>query len=268
MNPFFFGSADHSLFGIFQPAQGETPGRAGVLLCNPYGQEAIRVHRIYRVLADRLVRAGAHVLRFDYYATGDSAGEDAQGDLDDWAGDVIAAHEALVRRSRASRVVWIGARLGATLAIEASATCKPDLLVLWEPILDGVAYLHDLAEATREALETSYDVPVPAWRAMLASGRIVPERECNGIELGERLRLQLEALTPARIATPKAGRCDLIVRADAPTSAALAERWTQCGLHVERLVLKHDFDWMPAEALSPGLVPADIVRFLVHRAER
>ena len=74
MTPIQFGPADRRLFGLLQPAQGNAT-RTGVVLCNPMGQEAVRVHRMYRVLADRLNRAGLHVLRFDWFGSGDSAGD-------------------------------------------------------------------------------------------------------------------------------------------------------------------------------------------------
>src|ERR1700755_3241688 len=52
-----------------------TPVEAGdvaLLICNPFGYEALCAHRALRVLAERAALAGAHVLRFDYRGTGDS----------------------------------------------------------------------------------------------------------------------------------------------------------------------------------------------------
>ncbi len=67
-----FGTSGRELFGIYHAAEVVSPSRPAVLLCNPFGQEAVRAHRIYRILAERLARAGHNVMRFDYYATGDS----------------------------------------------------------------------------------------------------------------------------------------------------------------------------------------------------
>jgi hypothetical protein len=58
----------------------DAPG-AAVLLCNPFGQEAIRCHRAFRLLSARLASSGIPSLRFDYFGTGDSPGNDGEGDL-------------------------------------------------------------------------------------------------------------------------------------------------------------------------------------------
>jgi len=268
MIPFYFGAIDRQLFGLFQGA-GPSAARA-VLLCNPYGQEAIRTHRMYRVLADRLVRAGYDVLRFDYFATGDSAGDDAQGELVQWTEDIGRAHAELVRRSSTDRVTWVGVRLGATLAIRASAIAPrpPDHLILWEAIVDGQHYLQQLSERFVQTLETSYDVPNPPWRKMLALGEFDLDREGVGFEVGERLHQQLGDLTPASLPMPVAIRCDVIEREPRPEVAALVKGWIRGGLRATEGSLAHDFDWLAAEALSTALVPAQVIQTLIERITR
>ena len=51
MTPVRFGAAPAGLVGMFHPADNGATHPA-VLLLNPFGQEAIRCHRLYRVLAD------------------------------------------------------------------------------------------------------------------------------------------------------------------------------------------------------------------------
>jgi uncharacterized protein len=269
MTPFFFGPSDRRLFGLFQPAWGSPSPASAVLLCNPFGQEALRTHRLYRVLADRLTRAGVAVLRFDYFATGDSAGNDAEGELAGWTNDLRAAHDELVRRVKSASIIWIGARLGATLAIKASATqgTAPDRLILWEPVVDGAAYLGELAERHMQTLETSYKYPQPPpWRAMLASGSWVLEREGVGFELGDGLRAQLCDLSPTSLAMPRFSRCEVIERTERPTILDIVQGWRRAGLCVNEVALVHDFDWLAAEALNTALVPAESVQLLVQLA--
>lgn len=264
MTPFFFGRPERQLFGLFQSAQTSLPATAGVLLCNPFGQEAVRTHRMFRVLADRLNRAGIDVLRFDYFATGDSAGDDAEGEPTGWARDLCAAHEELSRRSRAARIIWIGARLGASLAIKATAlaTHPPERLILWEPIVDGPAYLRELAVRHIQTLETSYNFPNSPWRELLDLGSTVLEREGIGFELGESLRAQLGELRWESIAAPRASRCDIIEPREHSSVSEMIRRWRARGLSVNEVRLVHDFDWLAAEALDTALVPAEAVLLL------
>lgn len=268
MKPFYFGAIDKQLFGLFQSA-GPPTARA-VLLCNPYGQEAVRTHRMYRVLADRLVRAGHDVLRFDYFATGDSAGNDDEGELIRWSDDIARAHAELARRSSADQVTWVGVRLGATLAIRASASAPrpPDHLILWEPIVDGKDYLHQLSQRFVQTLEVSYDVPDPAWRKMLARGEFNLDREGVGFEVGDRLHQQLAGLSPTSLPMPGAIRCDVIERECRPEVRDMVQGWMRGGLRATESSVMHDFDWLAAEALSTALVPAQVIQVLSERITR
>jgi len=263
MTPFFFGSAPRRLFAILQPSQGPAAATAA-LLCNPYGQEAVRTHRMYRVLADRLARDGVDVMRFDYYATGDSAGDDADGDLEGWIGDLVEAHEELRRRSPGARVVWIGTRLGATLAIQATVrtTHPPARLVLWEPIVDGAAYVDALAARFLEALESGYDVPSAAWRRLQPTLASRLEREGIGFEIGDTLRAQLRALDASSLCVPRGSQCIVVEPPSEGRHDALLAAWRRAGVDTRVEALQHDFDWMAAEALSTALVPAPAVQLL------
>ena len=216
------------------------------------------------MLADRLTRSGNDVLRFDYFATGDSAGDDAVGELDGWAKDLSTAHEELMRRSPAACVVWVGARLGATLAIKASAlaTRAPDRLILWEPVVDGNAYLRELAERHMLTLEASYNFPNSPWKLTRGSESTSLDREGVGFELGDCLRAQLRELRPETIAAPRTSVCEIIERGNVASVSQIIERWRQTGLAVNEVRLAHDFDWLAAEALDTALVPAQAVRVL------
>lgn len=145
VQPFFFNG--NRLYGCYQAALGRAQD-AVVVLCNAFGDESLRAHRAYRQLAIRLNRVGFPVMRFDYYGTGDSLGEDADGTLTQWRLDAQAAVDEAKRRAGASKVVLVGLRLGASLAAQV-ASQRQDIikLALWEPIVDGAAYLTELQEA-------------------------------------------------------------------------------------------------------------------------
>lgn len=146
IQPFYFGPSAARLYGIYHPAQ---PGRKyAVLLCYPFGDEYIRSHRAFHQLATRLNRLGFPVLRFDYYGCGDSSGEDTDASLTQWLADTASAVDELKQRSGLSNVTLVGLRLGAAVAL-LTAQSRRDIagLALWEPIVNGHAYLDDLQEA-------------------------------------------------------------------------------------------------------------------------
>ncbi len=146
----YFGTGTH-LLGAFHLAQRLQPRRTAVLLCSPFGEEASRAHRTYRVLATQLERAGFSVLRFDYSGTGDSLGQAEDVTLATCVADIGAAAEGLLAASGAQRVALVGLRLGATLALLASTRgLRPRHLLLWDPIVDGAAYLRELVTQHRE----------------------------------------------------------------------------------------------------------------------
>ncbi|MGB0129739.1 MAG: alpha/beta fold hydrolase [Rhodocyclaceae bacterium] len=146
MNPFFFGDGQRRLFGLFTPGRGAAPGKRAIVLCHPWGAEYLYAHRALRQLASMLAAAGFHVLRFDYFGTGDSAGDMEQADLAGWEGDIEMAIEELKDTAEATWVGLIGLRLGGTLAarVAARARSRVNALVLWDPVVSGAEYLREL----------------------------------------------------------------------------------------------------------------------------
>lgn len=146
MNPFYFGSAQRRLFGLYTPARAGSARMRAVVLCHPWGQEYLRAHRAMRHVARLLSEAGFHVLQFDYFGTGDSAGEMTDADLIGWSHDIDMAVDELKDTTGVTRVTLIGLRLGATLAASVAVKRRNDMdaLVLWDPIVSGIDYLAEL----------------------------------------------------------------------------------------------------------------------------
>jgi uncharacterized protein len=118
-----------------------------VVLCPPIGHEYVRAHRAFRQFASALAREGFAVMRFDYSGTGDSAGDPTDVGLPEWLRDVHAASQEARRRSGFERTAFVGARLGAVLAMLAAAREGPARdVVLWDPPPSGEAYLRELEE--------------------------------------------------------------------------------------------------------------------------
>jgi pimeloyl-ACP methyl ester carboxylesterase len=161
----WFGPANEPLFGWYHGPFGPAPRGMAVVVCPPFGYEAICTHRALRALAVRLAAAGLPVLRFDYHGTGDSSGDDrAAGRMGAWLESVGLACDEVRTRSGAKRVALVGLRLGGTLAFLAAAerAAKGDVaaLVLWAPLLSGRTYLREL-KMLRSSVEGEMTVPSP-----------------------------------------------------------------------------------------------------------
>jgi len=263
MTPLLFGPASRQLFGLFHPSERE--GSTAVLICGPFGQESIRAHRLMRVLADRLARAGVAVLRFDYYGCGDSPGDDDEGELEGWRRDVGVAHDELKRLSGATHVVWLGARLGASIAVLAarSGRSDPARLLLWDPVIDGARYLSHLREKHVDALERSFVMPNPAWRRQLTRQPEHIVQELIGYALSPALYGQLRALDAA--ALPLTALYETTVLADADDASA--RHWADLqlarNLPVRLLPFKHPMAWTSDPHPNNAMVPAEALQRLL-----
>lgn len=146
MTPLYFGTGQRRLFGVLDPAEAKSSHARAALICYPWGPEYIFAHRALRYLARQLAGRGYNVLRFDYYGTGDSAGEDSEARLSGWREDIAAAIGELKDFCDAKAVVLIGLRLGASLAAQVAASSRKDVaaLVLWDPAVSGPEHLQIL----------------------------------------------------------------------------------------------------------------------------
>ncbi len=144
----YFGAAGRPLFGFYHPPGDDAWRSTAVVLCNPLGTDMTRSDRTYRHLAERLSAAGFASLRFDFFGTGDSGGDEfAPGLVHDWIEDVGAAIDLVRARSGARTIALVGLRLGATLAcLHAAGRDDVDSLVLWSPVVTGSGFVGDVTK--------------------------------------------------------------------------------------------------------------------------
>ncbi len=128
-------------------------GGVAVLLCPALGWDGLHAYRGYRRLADRFAAAGYPALRFQYPGTGDSADLPNTGTLDTgtldqwdiWRRSVHDAADWLRAATGASRLLLVGLRFGAALAL-AAAESRTDVggVLLLAPVLRGKSYMRQL----------------------------------------------------------------------------------------------------------------------------
>ncbi|MFM9424929.1 hypothetical protein RCH10_001362 [Variovorax sp. GrIS 2.14] len=262
MIPLLFGQPSRQLFGLYHTP--EKSSDLAVLICPPFGQEAIRTHRFFRVLSDRLARSGAAVLRFDLYGSGDSGGADLDGDFEGWWRDICTAHDELQRHAVGRRVVWLGSRMGATLAAMAdrSGLCDPERIILWDPIFDGARYMESLRLAHVEALERSYFMPDRAWRKRLENEAEAYTDEVLGVAISPQLRQQFRSLVPGAVKAPT-HRTVMLADPDDHT----ANKWAQSAIAnhapLRMASFRHSLDWTTDPNAENPVVPGEAVQRLL-----
>jgi pimeloyl-ACP methyl ester carboxylesterase len=202
------------LFGVLhEPARLGGDGGA-VVVCAPLWREAIRAHRVLRQLGLRLVKDGRAVLRFDYSGAGDSGGDGEHGDVDTWVDDVGAAIDEVRRERDVERVTLVGLRFGATLAALAAARRDDvDRVVLWEPVVDGAAYL-EAGFAEQRQWADAY----AAWRRLPRSAVSDAGDEILGFRVTDAMRASISAVSLMHLPT-RAARL-LVVERQAPSAGA------------------------------------------------
>ncbi len=146
-----FGDSQRPLFGVYHPAQRPSSAPRAVVVCNAFGAEYMVSHHALRRVAIALAESGYDVLRFDYFGSGDSAGEPEEVSLARWSADVAVATDEMLGLCGAERVSLLGVRLGAALALRAAARepQRVERIVAWDPVLRGDGYLAWLDWAER-----------------------------------------------------------------------------------------------------------------------
>lgn len=262
--PVFFGAPDDHCSGVHHIAHAAEGKRPAVLMLNPFGEEAIRVFRVYRLLADRLARSGSHVLRFDYRATGDSAGACEEASLAGFVDSVLEADQELRDVSGAQRVVWLGLKLGAAVAVRAAAAAPkpPAGMLLWDPVVDGARYIGELARGhaatIADGLEISTDVA--ARRGFGSDGLL---SEAVGFPISSALHAEIFELD-LRTHDARPARKIAIIAADEDATALSA--------HFETLGAKTTVDdapdsasWNSDQAMNAFVVPRATLDLIATR---
>lgn len=258
MTPFFFGPPTRRLYGVYHPPAGSHRAPLQVLLCPAFGQEAVRTHRLLRLLAEQLGRQGIHAMRFDYFGTGESSGADEEGRLSQWRDDIVLAQQELDRRTRAAHSVWLGVRLGATLALQASGTSPspPHRMVLWEPILDGPAYLRELGAAHAKQTNDPFIQPrrpSAHIRDEVIGFGVSPEwiREVESLTIEGLASQQVEDCI--HLAAKPSVQSDRLIKLQQASGRAWRQQTAPC----------LDIAWHTEEADGSALAPPELLRLLI-----
>ena len=274
MTPIHFGHSARQLFGLFEAPPANVARGESILFCSPFGQEAIRSHRLFKVLADRLCRDGFHVMRFDYFGTGDSAGDGDEVCISGLVDDLSTADNEIVQRSGCTRRSWIGLRLGATIAALASTkvSVSPQRLILWEPVIDGASYLTELAHAHTLALEDAYGSRCVYDLALRDNFVRESGQEALGFPLTDSFRAELNSLKLDSLLSVQASAVDIFYNvssradiADSNLETELTTRLSARGVETFSASIDKPIVWTADEMMNAATVPGEVLQRISAR---
>ncbi|WP_148041017.1 hypothetical protein [Montanilutibacter psychrotolerans] len=150
--PLWLGTPSRRLYAAFHGTR--TPSPAGVVLVPPLLHELPRSRRFLVQVASEFAALGLPCLRFDFHGTGDSGGCGTELDFTSMQHDLDLAITALRQQAGVARVALVAWRTSA-LALQGwvERGGLADLVVLWEPVVDGDAWLRDIAQCDAEERE-------------------------------------------------------------------------------------------------------------------
>jgi alpha-beta hydrolase superfamily lysophospholipase len=261
--PLYFGPSARQRFGwLHRPNAGVATASVGLVVCNPFGYEAICAHRSLRHFATAASAAGVPALRFDYDGTGDSVGSDGDPDrLASWIASIRDAADALRRLAGVEQVCLLGVRLGALLAA-CAALERADVaaFVAVAPVVSGRAYMREL-----RALQMSLGLGEPPPGHTPVDG----EREAVGFRITRETHDALSKIDLAKDGISPARRILIVDRDDLPVAENWAERLRAKGdaVDLRRLPGYTEMVLDPHKAKVPEEIIAQVTAWVREAAD-
>jgi alpha-beta hydrolase superfamily lysophospholipase len=248
--PIFFPSELHRLFGWLHMPAGAPEASIGLVICNPFGYEAICSHRSLRAFAQAAAAVGIPTLRFDYRGTGDSQDDDPLANqLAAWSKDVAAAVDELRRRSGVARVCLMGFRLGALVASLSAAACDAvTALIAIAPVTSGRRYVKELRTIQMAA----------GQKGAMSGGEGARALEVSGFTLSAATVDALNDTDLSTLSLPNPEEMLVVDRSESPGARPWADAVIERGAQV-RYVALPGFVRMMMTAPHLSLVPQAMV---------
>jgi exosortase A-associated hydrolase 2 len=261
----FLETAHGRIFCMHFPARARASSGA-LVIAPPFAEEMNKCRRMWSLLATQLGAAGIATFIPDLHGTGESDGDFADARWDHWREDLRAACR-YARDAGAQRIVLLGVRLGALLALDL-ARSEPGVaqrLVFWQPVASGQQHLNQflrlkLAAGLRQAAATKETTTT--LRERLARGERL---EVAGYELSQPLVAAIDALEATVLTAPGAPRIDWLEASTAdppallPASERTLEKLRATGAEVHARAVKGEAFWALQEiTVAPEMNAATI----------
>jgi exosortase A-associated hydrolase 2 len=269
--PFFLTADAGERFCLYHQPDPAAAPRGAILYVHPFAEEMNKSRRMAALQSRAYARAGFGVLQIDLYGCGDSSGDFADARWDIWLSDLALGWQWLTQRGAGPFYLW-GLRLGALLALDFAARARPEGLILWHPVINGRAHLHQFARAQSAArlfgAAPEQQPPAAEQGTEIAGYLITPQlsaaiNQADAAALAPTCPVQWLELNapPQDLADPRAAAA----KGHAPrpelqaASALLIERWRAAGAMIEAHPLYGTPFWSSAEiSESPELLAATL----------
>ncbi len=186
----FLSGPDGAIFySVHTPVGG---AHATLVMCPPFLADHAFGYRREHLLALELARRGVATWRFHYAGTGYSDGSPAAVTFDSMVADARRVIDTA--ESSAACPVTVGGTRGGAMVAAAASDNRP--LLLWEPVLDGGAYLREGFRARMIADGRQLKRTAPTSAELLAELRRAGRVELVGYSLYERLH---DSIVPVRL---------------------------------------------------------------------
>jgi alpha-beta hydrolase superfamily lysophospholipase len=229
------------MFGWLHCSSNGSPAPMGLVICKPFGFEAMSAHLSVRAFAEAAAELGIPALRFDHVGTGDS--EDLVPGADQfeaWTQDVIAAVQELQRRTGVERVCLLGIRLGAVLAAVAAARLpQVCALIAIAPVISGPRYLRELRTFELAAAQTQSALAPPALQTQSGEAELAGpgHMEVSGFFLHAKTMTALEQIDLLTLPSPPLSDALVIDRVDLSGAKAWSDVLSSAGIRTHYVAL-------------------------------
>ena len=241
---FHFGRAGEALLGVYYaPSSAVSQRSHGVVLCPAFGQEYLRSHRAFRQLGLLLAREGFHVLKFDYFGSGDSEGLLEQADIGRWLQDISSARQELLGISGCERFSLIGLRLGGSLGLLQATQAESeswDSITLWDPVLSGSDYLSDFGHTQQQPVDNIMGFPITA-----------------------ELREEISAIDLSKLDSIGSAKLDCVTAASSDKLSSILNRAKQSAV-VTEAVIPIDRDWSETDEFLSAMLPREMILRIIQ----
>lgn len=251
------------LYGVYEEPTTVAATDIGVLMCYPLGHEYMRSHFAFRRIASMLAKQGIHSMRFDYYGTGDSSGESREMSISRIFEDIRIAVEEFTEISRVTHVSLLGLRFGGLAAgLFPAGKMKIDSVILWDPVVEGAAYLAEMRALHSELSNHPFYVPRGFCDPLEENGK----EELIGYRYPTDFLKELSTMSSLEVSACSADNVYIYGSEERPFYQSLRDHFQKHNKLRDYQVIRDAGDWSDLLQADQRLMPSGIPQAILSSA--